>query len=457
MIVWLAVAVLTSTSPLSAEKQTPPPGGEPKGFELPAKTDFELENGLKATMVPYGALPKVTVRIVVRVGNLNEAADEIWLSDLANRMLSEGTTSRSATELAAAVASMGGELEINTGLDTTFIQSDVLSEFAADLIEVLTDVVRNPALPEAEVARLQGDMVRELTIAKSRPQTLADERFYARLYGDHPYGRLFPSEEMLRGYGIERIREFHQTNFGARRSHVYVVGRFDPAGVEQAIRDNLGDWQPGPEPLINPPTMQSSRAVHLIDRPDAPQSTLRIGLPVIDPSHDDYMPLVVTNTLLGGYFSSRVTTNIREEKGYTYSPYSAVSVRYGAAHWVQNADVATEVTGASLTEIFKEIDGLRAAAPASAELAAVQNYRAGIFVLQNSIRGGIINQLSFVDLHRLDPSYLTNYVENVYAVTPDKVREIADKYFRSDEMTIVVVGDRARVSSQVATFGSIVD
>ena len=190
-----------------------------------------------------------------------------------------------------------------------------------------------------------------------------------------------------------------------------------------------------------------------MDRPDAVQSTLIVGMPVIDPSHPDYVPLAVTNTLLGGYFSSRMTTNLREQKGYTYSPFSQLSSRQKDAYWAENADVTTAVTGPSLKEIFLEIDRLQSEPPPLAELQAVKNYATGVFVLQNASRGGIINQLEFVDLHGLPSTYLSDYVRRVNAVTPQVVQQMAQKYIVDDKATIVVVGDRKVVEEQVKPFG----
>jgi predicted Zn-dependent peptidase len=183
------------------------------------------------------------------------------------------------------------------------------------------------------------------------------------------------------------------------------------------------------------------------------QSTLIVGMPVIDPSQPDYVPLVVTNTLLGGYFSSRMTANLREQKGYTYSPFSQLSSRRRDTYWAQNADVTTAVTGPSLKEIFGEIDRLQAEPPTAQELQAVKNYAAGTFVLNNSTRGGIINQLEFVDLHDLPETYLRDYVSRVNAVTPAAVQQMAQKYISDDKATIVVVGDRKTIEEQVKPYG----
>ena len=179
-----------------------------------------------------------------------------------------------------------------------------------------------------------------------------------------------------------------------------------------------------------------------------------LGLRVPSPSDKDWVPLQVTDALLGGSFGSRITTNIRELKGYTYSPYSTLSTHPGQAHWVETADVTTKVTGESLKEIFSEIDRLRKEAPPAAELRGIQNNLAGIFVVQNASRSGVIGRLAFVDTHGLGDEYLSGYVKRVTAVTPEDVRRIANQYLTPDKMTLVVLGDVKTVKDQVSPWSA---
>ena len=206
-----------------------------------------------------------------------------------------------------------------------------------------------------------------------------------------------------------------------------------------AIRKAFGEWAKGTAAAPQPPKPKSARAVYLIDRPGAPQSTILLGMPTIDPSNADFVPLSVMDTLLGGAFASRITRNIREDKGYTYSPSSELSTRYRDAYWAENADVTTAKTGASLKEIFAEIDRLQSTPPDARELEGIKNYLAGTYILQNSSRGGIAGQLQYVDLHGLPADYLTTYVKKVHAVTPQQVTEMAKKYLLDDQATIVMV------------------
>ena len=437
------------------QKETPPAGGTPKPFTLPKKETFTLKNGMKVTLVPYGTVPKVTVSAAVRAGSLNEGPEQVWLSAITGSMLKEGTATRTAEQVAQEAARMGGGINVSAGADLTTIGGDVLSEFGPDLAGLIADVLQHPLLPASELARLKNDRLRQLTISKTQPGPIAQERFRQVLYPNHPYGRVFPTEEMLNHFTIEDVQKFYKDNFGAARTHLYVAGRFDPAAMRKAITQAFEGWAPGNPVVENIPKPVAARSITLIDRPGAPQSTIYLGLPVIAPGNQDYVAFQVMNALLGGSFASRITSNIREAKGYTYSPNSLHSTRYRDAYWAEIADVTTAATGPSLKEIFYEIERLQKEPPTEEELQGIKNYLAGIFVLQNSSRGGVINQLAFLDLHGLDDSYLTTYVQKVFAVTPKDVQRIAQTYLLSDKMTLVVVGDKSKVAEQLTPYGQV--
>jgi zinc protease len=453
-LAFLLVALGLQAAQFPAE---PPRPGAPKDFRVPEPRRFTLDNGLQVALVQWGAVPKVRVTLDVRTGNAFEKRNEVWLADLTGDLIREGTASRDATAISREAARMGGSLGIGVGGDSTTIGGDVLSEFGPAMVELVADVVRNPSFPEAELARLKTNMARNLAVSQSNPQQLALEKFRAVLYGDHPYGRVFPTAEMIESYTLAQARDFYTSTYGAGRSRLYVVGKFDPAAVEASIRKAFAPWSKGApaEPVLPKPS--STRGVHLIDRPGAPQSTIILGMPTIDPSKDDYVALTVMDALLGGAFASRITKNIREDKGYTYSPYSELSTRYRDAYWAENADVTTAQTGLSLKEIFAEIDRLQSTPPSEQELAGIKNYLAGTYILQNSSRGGITGQLEFVDLHGLPPGYPNTYVKRIHAVTAQQVMDVAKKYLQDDTATIVVVGDRKVIDEQVKAYGKIIE
>ena len=448
----ILLAVLVFSATALAQKQIPPEGGTPKDFKLPQKQQFTLPNGLEVTMVPYGSVPKVTVTVVVRSGNINEKENEVWLADIVGDLMKEGTKSRSAQQVATEAAGMGGDVNINVGPDMTTISGDVLSEFGPKLVGLLADVVRNPLFPESELARLKKDRIRQLSVQKAQPQSLALEEFRRMMYPNHPYGRVFPTQEMLEKFTLIEVQHFYQANFGAQRTSVYVAGSFDAKAIEAAVRQAFSSWEKGPAIYTNVPKPVAKKLFGLVERPGAPQSTIYVGIPVLNPFDKDYVKMAVTNSLLGGSFASRITSNIREKKGYTYSPYSQVSSRYRDAYWVEVADVGTEVTGAALKEILGEVKRLASEPPQADELKGIQNYMAGTFVLQNSTRQGIIGQLVNLKLHGLPDEYLTNYVRNVHAVTPEDVKQITARYLRAEDMILTIVGDKKKVEEQIKDY-----
>lgn len=452
-ILYVFGLVLAATNfTANAQRETPPAGGEPHDFNLPEKNKKMLDNGMGVTTVQFGNIPKVTVNLVIKTGNVHEGENQVWLADLMADLLQEGSESKDAKQVSKEVASMGGDLSIGVGPNTMSVSGSVLSEFAPDLVRLIADIIQNPAFPAAELDRLKADMKRELSVQLSRPQPIAIQEFRKMIYPDHPYGRIFPTEQMVDSYSLEGIRSFFESNVGAKRSTLYVVGKFDESAVQEAVKEGFSTWKKGPDVFFPEAEAVTSRQVSVIDRPGAPQSTIMLGLPVIAPSNPDFLKLSITNALLGGSFASRITSNIREDKGYTYSPSSTINSGVGTSVWYEQADVTTDVTGPALKEISYEVDRLQKEAPSEEELLGIQNYQAGVYVLQNSSPGGIISQLSFLDLHDLPESYLTERVKNIYAITPGDVQEMAKQYLDYNSMTLVVVGDKKTIDEQIEEF-----
>src|SRR5215218_599599 len=223
----VAALSLVLMQPAFAQKQTPPAGGTAKDFKLSAKKVQTYANGLKSVVVPYGELPKVTVSLIVKTGNVHEDTEKVWLSDLTARMLREGTPSMNFAALSKKAAMMGGSLNVNVGLSQTTISGTVLSEFAPAFIQMISGLVMEPAFPATEIERLKSDLKRRLVTQKNVPQAQANEKFFAAVYGDTRYGKAFPTEEMINGYSVDMVKDFYNKNYGAKRAVIYVVGKFD--------------------------------------------------------------------------------------------------------------------------------------------------------------------------------------------------------------------------------------
>lgn len=445
----LGATAFTTDAVTQTQKEQPPAPGTPKDFRIPARRTISLPNGMQVTMVPFGRVPKVAIELEVRTGMIDHGPNDVGLAQVVADMLLEGTTTRTAQDISRQAADMGGSLNATGGAEVMSIGGEVLSDFGTDLVALIADVARNPRFAEADLARTLDKHARDNAIALSSPGTLAQQTFREILYGDHPFGRLYPSEAMLRSFTVDRVRGFHTTNFGARRAHLYVSGVFNARELEQAIRDAFGTWDAGNPPTEKPPVLTARRQLEVIDRPNSVQSSIWMGLPVPDPSSPDWVKMNVTDALLGGAFGSRITSNIREDKGYTYSPGSFLWTRKKASIWVEVADVTSNVTGPALTEIFKEIDRVRTEAPPEAELTGIKNNLAGIFTVQNSSRVGVLNQLQFVDMHGLGDDYLNTYVKTILSVTPEDVRATAEKHLDPQRISIAIVGNKREVERQL--------
>src|SRR5437667_4147014 len=204
-----AAAASLAAGPSFAQKQTPPAGGPPKAFAVPAHESYTLPNGLQVTLVPYGAIPKVTASLVVRAGSVNQSPEQYGVASTMGNLLKQGTATRSAKQLAEEIAQMGGDLNVGVGEDESSFTTEVLSEFGPEAVKLLADVAQHPLLPESELARLKNDAVRQVTIARSIPQQIANERFRMILYPDHPYGRVLPTSEDIQKQSIANAKALH--------------------------------------------------------------------------------------------------------------------------------------------------------------------------------------------------------------------------------------------------------
>lgn len=447
-----AVVIVFVAMTTLAQKETPPAGGQPKPFVFPKQDTYTLSNGMKVTLVQYGAVPKVAMQAIIRAGTLNEKPEQRWISDIVATMLKDGTAKRTAEQIAKETADMGGSIFTSAATDKTTIGGEALSEFDARFVELLSDVILNPKFAASDFDKARSNKLREISVAKAQAGTQAWEKFREITFSGHPYASMMASEAIVQTYKLDDVRGFYNDQYGAARTHFYVVGQFDPAKVKAAIEKSFGGWKKGPDPIRNVPTIVGRRSLTTIDRPGAPQSTIYMGVPAISQSDPDFIKFMVMDSILGGSFGSRITSNIRENKGYTYSPGSFIWNRFKTGYWIESADVTTEATGASIKEILYEIDRLQKEPPSDAEMQGIKNYLVGIYVLQNSSRTGVIGQLEQMNYNELDKNYLDTYVQKLSAVTAKDVQDMAKKYLVLDRMTFVVVGDKSKIDEQLKPY-----
>ena len=277
------------------------------------------------------------------------------------------------------------------------------------------------------------------------------------LFGAHPYAQVSPSEEQVAAYKRVDLQSVYREIYTPENALLMLVGDFDPPALLKTVEKVFGDWtgkKPAAKEAVTPPKPRGRR-VYLVHNPGSVQTQILAGCHAITRKHPDWLRLGLTNSLYGGAFNSRLVMNIREDKGYTYSPRSGVMPLRQHGYFSVSAAVRNDVVAASLTEIFYEIDRLRSMPVPAAELADAQNYLTGVFSMGLATQEGLLSQFSTVELNELPADYLETYRERVKALTAEDLLATARKYFDSANMQIVVVGDRAQIEEQARLFGEL--
>ncbi len=433
-----------------------PAFGVDKPLPEPTIVTETLANGLTVWIVPRPGFPKVEATVVVRGGNAADPRDLPGVSDLLASALKEGTAKRTSKQIAEQMQAIGGTVDASNGADATYVSADALTGGAATMIEILADVVRDPSFPEEEVELVKANALQGLKAEESQPEYAVDKAFRNAVYGDHPYHVASPTEESIGKVTPAILRTEHARRFHPDRALLVVAGALDAEALKPVVRRAFADWKgTGPEPAAVPPSPPAgdARGLFVVHRPGSVQSEIRVGRPTMPATDADYYPMVVANTIFGGAFASRLTENIREDKGYTYSPGSGNQARAQGGLLRIRAAVRTDVTAGALLEIFYELDRMGATQPTDEELSRAKRYQDGLYLLRNSLNGAIVNTLASNWVLGLPPSALAEFVPKVNAVTAAQVEEAGRKYMSSLTQTVVIGGDAAKVVPAIAQFG----
>jgi zinc protease len=441
------VEVATGVPGLSAER----------AVTWPKRTKARLSNGLEVILAEAHSIPKLHGELFFRSGNAAVADRAPGLAEMTATVVRTGTAKRASRQIEEDLRRIGADLASHAGADTSAISFAGLSEFAEPLLGMVNELAREAAFPEAEFERERRQKLEEVKLERTQPGFLASERLRKVLFGAHPYALVSPSEEQVAAYKREDLQKVYRDSYTPENGLLLVVGDFDSNEMMRGVEKVFGAWA-GKKPeskTAAPPANPRGRRVYLVHVPGAVQTQILVGCHAITRKHPDWVKLGLTNSLYGGAFNSRLVMNIREDKGYTYSPRSGVHALRQHGYFSVSAAVRNDVVAASLTEIFYEMDKLRSVPVPVAELADAQNYLSGVFALGLATQDGLLSQFSTVALNELPDDYLETYRAKVRTLTPNDLLETARKYLDSANMQIVVVGDRAQIESQAALFGEL--
>jgi zinc protease len=441
-----AAEIQTAVPPLSAERQV----------TWPKRTKARLANGLEVVLAESHTIPKFHGELFLRSGNASIQRAP-GLAEMTATVVRTGTAKRTSRQLEEDLRRLGADLSSHAGADNSAIGFAGLSELAEPLLQLVNELAREAAFPELEFERERRQKLEEVKLDRTQPGFLAGERLRKVLFGAHPYAQAAPSEEQVAAYKRDDLVGIYRDFYTPENALLLMVGDFDSAAMLQTIEKVFGAWS-GKKPVTPAtpePAKPRGRRVHLVHVPGAVQAQILAGCHAITRKHADWIKLGLTNSLYGGAFNSRLVMNIREDKGYTYSPRSGVTPLRQYGYFSISAAVRTDVVAASLTEIFYELDKLRSLPVPDPELADARNYVSGVFSLGLATQDGLLSQLATVALNDLPDDYLETYREKVRALTPADLLSTARKYFDSANMQIVVVGDRTQIEPQTALFGDL--
>jgi zinc protease len=431
-----------------------PKSGPVRHYHFPDFHDSVLASGIRLVTAPVKKLPLATVLVIVDAGSVNELRGKEGIASLTAGGLLEGTSRFDGGELAEKFEQLGTSLESGADWDSAFIKITTLSDKLEEATRLLGEVISSPVFPEREIERLKAERLAEILQLETEPRGLADEKFSEFLYSpESRYSR--PDEgstESVSALSRHDVDHFYRSNYRAGAATVIVAGDVTPERARAVVTDALQNWPSGStqKPQLTTAVRTKTRCVHIVHKPDAPQSELRVGHIGLPRKHPDFFPTMVMNAVLGGLFGSRINLNLREVHGYTYGASSYYDWRRGAGPFVVSTAVESEVTSPALTEILLEIERIRSDRISDEELSLARDYLEGVFPIRYETTAAIAAALATLVIHDLPADYYDTYRKNINNVSADAVLEAAISHLHPAELQTVIVGDAKMIQGSLA-------
>jgi len=427
--------------------------------KLPPIQEKILKNGLKIIVVEFHEVPVVALRLQCKAGSFYDPPGKAGLTQFMTGLLTQGTESLSATQIAEKIDFVGGSLGASSGWDASNVESSVLQKHLNLAVDLMRDVALHPAFAEDEIERLRQQTLSSIKNAKDQPENLADEEFDKWLFGDFPYAQpIGGTEASVSSFTRDDIRAQYGRIFIPNQSIMAVIGDITAKDGFRLAEKMFGDWKAGSLPTASaaPPPPPQGYRIHIVDKADATQAQIRLGHLGVARNTEDFFPLVVMNYILGGGgFSSRMMKTIRAEMGLTYGISSSFAMRKEAGPYVIETFTKNESTLLAIQETIKLVKQYQEEGPTEKELADAKSYLEGSYPLNFETPGQIAGQLLNIDLYNLGADYIEKYRSRVAAVTAEDVKRVAGRYLHPDNLNVVVVSKVDEVKSSLSEFGPV--
>lgn len=414
-----------------------------------------LGNGLQVVAVSHHEQPAVSLRLLVRAGGALDPADKPGVSSLAAAVLDQGTTTRSAEQIAAMIDSIGGIMGSGSGTDLSFIQAIVMKDSLNVALDLVSDIARHPAFAAEEIERQRQQMLSGLKVSYDDPEYLAGVVFDRLVYGFHPYGRPDAgTPQSIAAITRQDLVAFHRTWFGPNNAILAIVGDVSSEEAFSGAERAFGKWArldaiPARASDLPPPT----RRLVVIDRPGAVQTEIRVGHIGVPRKHPDYLALDLAIKILGGEGGNRLHRVLRSERGLTYGASADINALKDGGDIVAETDTRSESTAEALRLIVDELWRLQRQRVSERELADAQAYLTGSFPLTIETPSAIALQVLNAVFYGLDMGELQTFRERVTAITVDDIQRVARTYLHPDRLSIVLVGDADVFAKQLPGVG----
>jgi zinc protease len=433
-----------------AWRATAPKPGPQRPLVLPKPTVFTLSNGLTVYLVERHELPIVSEQLVTLAGNAENPADRPGLAGMTAALLTEGTATRSAGEIANAASALGAGLENSSDADSARIRISLLSKYAGKGLDLVADCAEHPAFPAADLERIRARQLTSLLQLQDSPFQLAQRTGLLNLFGpSSPYGYdSLGTQASVRGITHAEIAEFHDRHYGPRASLIELTGDLTPAEARKLANEAFGAWSSTAvaAPLPAAPAVPE-RKILLVDKPGSPQTALLTFGVGAQRNSPDYPAAMVMNAMLGGLFASRINMNLRETHGYTYGAFSFFNFYRGTGPFVAGALVRSDVTAPAAEQLFLELDGIHTKPLTDAELRLSKDSIIRSLPGDFESADGVNRQLVALWLFGLPLDYYSKLPAQVEAVTSADAQQAAEKYVRPENLLVVAVGDQAKIES----------
>lgn len=425
------------------DRSTPPPIRPLEHFEIAPPEHTTLKNGIPLNVIHAGTEEVVRFDLLIGAGQWNQ--EQPLQAMFTNRLLREGTARLTSAQIAEQLDYYGAWLELSSSVNYGFVTLYTLNKYFARTLSVIADMVKHPTFPEKELAVVTDINKQQFLVNSTRVEMMARKQLNAALFGPHhPFGRYAEADDYDR-ITPEVLRSFYQRHYHSGNCTVFLSGQVTPE-IVRCVEETLGDAPWGNVAAVQsvqlPPVQPTDQKRIFVERADALQSSLKMGSFVMDRLHPDYLKARVLVTLFGGYFGSRLMSNIREEKGYTYGIGSGIVSYPGSSVLVISTEAANEYIEPIVQEVYHEMDRLRQDLVAPEELEMVRNYMLGDLCRSYEGPFSLSDAWIYTQTADLDDDFFNRSLDAIRSITREEIRVLAQRYFRPEQWIEVVAGKK---------------